>query len=83
MEELGGKDIEDVIKEMEDSEFRSNMEAKLPAYNTRVKLPTVNERLPGFDGEWRLSFLLSIHLIIVLKCSGNSFIGCSDGDRQN
>lgn len=51
MEELGGKDIEDVIKEMEDTEFRSNMEAKLPAYNTRVKLPTVNERLPGFDGE--------------------------------
>lgn len=83
MEELGGKDIEDVIKEMEDTEFRSNMEAKLPAYNTRVKLPTVNERLPGFDGQWGLFLLPSICVIIALKCSGNNFSGWSDGDRQN
>jgi len=51
MEELGGKDIQDVVKEMEDSEFRSNLESKIPIYNTRVKLPTVNEKLPGFDDD--------------------------------
>lgn len=51
MEELGGKDIQDVVKEMEDTEFRTSLETKLPAHNTRVKLPTVNERLAGFDGE--------------------------------
>ena len=51
MEYLGGKDIQDVIKEMEDTEFRSSMETKLPAYNTRVKLPAVNERTAGFEGK--------------------------------
>lgn len=50
MGELEGKDIQDVIKEMEDSEFRVSMEQKLPAHNTRVKLPAVNERVAGFDG---------------------------------
>ena len=51
MEELGGKDIQDVVKEMEDTEFRTSLESKLPAHNTRVKLPQVNERLAGFDGK--------------------------------
>lgn len=50
MEELGGKDIQDIVKEMEDTDFRSSLESKLPAYNTRVKLPTVNERMAGFEG---------------------------------
>ena len=50
MEELGGKDIQDIVKEMEDTDFRSSLESKLPAYNTRVKLPTVNERMTGFEG---------------------------------
>jgi len=49
MEELGGKDIQDIVKEMEDTDFRSSLESKLPAYNTRVKLPTVNERMTGFE----------------------------------
>jgi myosin heavy subunit len=49
MEELGGKDIQDVVKEMEDTEFRTSLESKLPAHNTRVKLPTVNERMAGFE----------------------------------
>lgn len=51
VEELEGKDIQDVIKEMEDSEFRVSMEQKLPAHNTRVKLPAVNERVAGFDDD--------------------------------
>jgi len=40
LEELGGRDIKDVMKEMEDTEFRATLESKLPTYNTRVKLPT-------------------------------------------
>lgn len=49
MEELGGKDIQDIVKEMEDTDFRTSLESKLPSYNTRVKLPTVNERMTGFE----------------------------------
>ncbi|XP_066916489.1 outer dynein arm-docking complex subunit 3-like [Clytia hemisphaerica] len=49
MDELGGKDIQDIVKEMEDTDFRTTLESKLPAYNTRVKLPTVNERITGFE----------------------------------
>ena len=51
LDDLGGKDIQDVMKEMEDSEFRGNLEMKLPTYNTRVKLPAVNERTAAYDGE--------------------------------
>jgi len=51
LEELGGKDIQDVMKEMEDSEFRANLEGKLPEYNTRVKLPAVNERATVFEDD--------------------------------
>lgn len=60
MDELGGKDIQDVVKEMEDTEFRTSLETKLPAYNTRVKLPAVNERLAGFDGELNLTIMCRI-----------------------
>lgn len=49
MEELAGKDIQEVIKEMDDTEFRSVMEAKLPDHNTRVKLPTIDESLVGYE----------------------------------
>ena len=63
MEELGGKDIQDIVKEMEDTDFRSSLESKLPAYNTRVKLPTVNERMTGFEGNNNLFRCFPIHCI--------------------
>eukprot|EP00112_Aurelia_sp_Birch-Aquarium-sp1_P003348 Seg1374.4 transcript_id=Seg1374.4/GoldUCD/mRNA.D3Y31 product="Coiled-coil domain-containing protein 151" protein_id=Seg1374.4/GoldUCD/D3Y31 len=44
MEDLGGKDLQDVMKEMEDLDFRSNLENKLPQFNTRVKLPATTEK---------------------------------------
>lgn len=50
MDDLGGKDIDDVMKEMEDAEFRATMEGKLPQYNTRVKLPT-SDRLAVYDDD--------------------------------
>ena len=51
VEELGGKDINDFLREMEDADFRSSLETKLPAYNTRVKLPSSTEKLPTFEGK--------------------------------
>lgn len=50
MDDLGGKDVSDVMKEMEDAEFRATMEGKLPQYNTRVKLPT-SDRLAVYDDD--------------------------------
>ncbi|XP_040891792.1 coiled-coil domain-containing protein 151 [Toxotes jaculatrix] len=38
-EELQGKDLAAIKKEMEEEEFYIRIEGKLPAYNTRVKLP--------------------------------------------
>nr|XP_033480827.1 coiled-coil domain-containing protein 151 isoform X2 [Epinephelus lanceolatus]XP_033480833.1 coiled-coil domain-containing protein 151-like isoform X2 [Epinephelus lanceolatus] len=38
-EELKGKDVAAIMKEMEEEEFHVRIEGKLPAYNTRVKLP--------------------------------------------
>ncbi|XP_026159480.1 coiled-coil domain-containing protein 151 [Mastacembelus armatus] len=38
-EELQGKDLAALIKEMEEEEFFVRIEGKLPVYNTRVKLP--------------------------------------------
>ncbi|CAH3140361.1 unnamed protein product [Porites evermanni] len=51
MDELGGKDINDVMKEMEDAEFRATMEGKLPQHNTRIKLPMTSDRLAVYDGK--------------------------------
>jgi len=51
LEELGGKDIKDVMKEMEDSEFRTTLESKLPQFNTRVKLPGPNESKNTYDDD--------------------------------
>ncbi|XP_015775617.1 PREDICTED: coiled-coil domain-containing protein 151-like [Acropora digitifera] len=50
MDELGGKDVDEIMKEMEDAEFRATMEGKLPQYNTRVKLPT-SDRLAVYDDD--------------------------------
>ncbi|KAM3622930.1 uncharacterized protein V6R79_004989 [Siganus canaliculatus] len=38
-EELQGKDLVAIMKEMEEEEFYVRIEGKLPAFNTRVKLP--------------------------------------------
>ncbi|XP_073244090.1 outer dynein arm-docking complex subunit 3-like [Porites lutea] len=51
MDELGGKDINDVMKEMEDAEFRTTMEGKLPQHNTRIKLPMTSDRLAVYDDD--------------------------------
>merc|ERR1712141_855751 len=51
MEDLGGKDIQDVIKEMEDIDFRTNLEHKLPQFNTRVKLPVTTEKTIVYDDD--------------------------------
>jgi hypothetical protein len=44
VEELEGKNIDEIAKEMEDEEFRSSFEKHLPSFNTRVKLPEVTEK---------------------------------------
>ncbi|KAM3865378.1 coiled-coil domain-containing protein 151 [Diretmus argenteus] len=49
-EELQGKDLAAVVKEMEEEEFYARMERKLPDYNTRIKLPE-DQRLDPFDEE--------------------------------
>ncbi|XP_053189467.1 coiled-coil domain-containing protein 151 [Scomber japonicus] len=49
-EELQGKDQGAIMKEMEEEEFFVRIEGKLPAYNTRVKLPE-NQKLDLFDNE--------------------------------
>lgn len=51
MDELGGKDINDIMKEMEDAEFRATMEGKLPQHNTRIKLPMTSDRLAVYDDD--------------------------------
>ncbi|XP_042340178.1 coiled-coil domain-containing protein 151 [Plectropomus leopardus] len=38
-DELRGRDLAAIMKEMEEDEFYVRIEGKLPAYNTRVKLP--------------------------------------------
>ncbi|KAK7466000.1 hypothetical protein BaRGS_00037437 [Batillaria attramentaria] len=40
LEELDGKDLNEALRQMEEEEFHTHMENKLPQYNTRVKLPT-------------------------------------------
>ncbi|KAF3687257.1 Coiled-coil domain-containing protein 151 [Channa argus] len=49
-EEFQGKDLAAIMKEMEEEEFYVKIEGKLPAYNTRVKLPG-DPRLDEFDEE--------------------------------
>ncbi|XP_041790100.1 coiled-coil domain-containing protein 151 [Chelmon rostratus] len=49
-EELQGKDLAAITKEMEEEEFYVRIEGKLPAYNTRVKLPD-DQRLDLFNDE--------------------------------
>ncbi|XP_040003409.1 coiled-coil domain-containing protein 151 isoform X2 [Xiphias gladius] len=49
-EELQGKDLAAIMKEMEEEEFYIRIEGKLPAYNTRVKFPE-DQRLDLFNDD--------------------------------
>ncbi|XP_035034872.2 coiled-coil domain-containing protein 151 isoform X2 [Hippoglossus stenolepis] len=49
-DDLQGKDLTGIMKEMEEEEFHVRIEGKLPAYNTRVKLPE-DQRLDLFNDE--------------------------------
>ncbi|XP_033997506.1 coiled-coil domain-containing protein 151-like [Trematomus bernacchii] len=49
-EELRGKDVSAIMKEMEEEEFYVRIEGKLPEYNTRVKLPE-DQSLDLFNDE--------------------------------
>jgi len=40
LEELDGAELPSVIRQMEDNEFHTSIENKLPSYNTRIDLPT-------------------------------------------
>ncbi|XP_076455139.1 outer dynein arm-docking complex subunit 3-like [Babylonia areolata] len=42
LEELDGKDVNEMLRQMEEEEFHASIEGKLPQYNTRVKLPTTH-----------------------------------------
>ncbi|XP_064857495.1 coiled-coil domain-containing protein 151 [Oncorhynchus nerka] len=49
-EELQGKDLAAVMKEMEEEEFHASIEGKLPHCNTRIKLPEAQKQDP-YDEE--------------------------------
>lgn len=48
VEELDGEELPAVLKQMEDNEFHTTIESKLPAYNTRITLPTT-AKVDTFD----------------------------------
>ncbi|XP_051563690.1 coiled-coil domain-containing protein 151 [Myxocyprinus asiaticus] len=48
-EELQGKDLVTIIKEMEDEEFRASIQGKLPHHNTRIQLPEAQKLAPFYD----------------------------------
>ncbi|KAM4677822.1 outer dynein arm-docking complex subunit 3 isoform 3-T3 [Discoglossus pictus] len=39
LEDLEGHDLNDILKQMEEEEFQSSIEGKLPEYNVRISLP--------------------------------------------
>ncbi|CAL1533535.1 unnamed protein product [Lymnaea stagnalis] len=51
LEELDGINFEETLKEMEEHEFHASIEGKLPAYNTRVKLPQTQRDLVYEDDD--------------------------------
>ncbi|XP_066564112.1 outer dynein arm-docking complex subunit 3 isoform X2 [Amia ocellicauda] len=51
MEELKGKDLGAIMKEMEEEEFHTSIEGKLPDYNMRIKLPETQKQDPYDDEE--------------------------------
>ncbi|XP_010871135.1 coiled-coil domain-containing protein 151 isoform X1 [Esox lucius] len=50
-EELQGRDLAAIMKEIEDEEFIAGIEGKLPPYNTRIKLPEAQRQDPYEDEE--------------------------------
>uniref|UniRef100_A0A0B6ZZD7 ODAD1 central coiled coil region domain-containing protein n=1 Tax=Arion vulgaris TaxID=1028688 RepID=A0A0B6ZZD7_9EUPU len=51
LEDLDGKDVSEILKHMEEEEFHTSIEGKLPTYNTRVKLPQTQRDLVYDDDE--------------------------------
>jgi len=51
VDELSGRDIQDVIKEMEDADYRISTESKIPSINTRIRLPRLNEDMTAFEDD--------------------------------
>merc|ERR1712136_631755 len=41
LEDLDGRELVDILRQMEEEEFHSSIENKLPSYNVRVALPAV------------------------------------------
>lgn len=41
LEDLDGRELVDILRQMEEEEFHSSIENKLPSYNVRVSLPAV------------------------------------------
>ncbi|KAG7491599.1 hypothetical protein MATL_G00005360 [Megalops atlanticus] len=50
LEELQGKDLGAIMKEMEEDEFYNSIEGKLPVYNMRIQLPEAHKQDP-YDEE--------------------------------
>ncbi|KAJ8363432.1 hypothetical protein SKAU_G00122630 [Synaphobranchus kaupii] len=50
VEELQGKDLAAIMKEMEEEEFQTSIEGKLPQYNMRIQLPEAQKQGP-YDEE--------------------------------
>lgn len=51
LEELDGKELQEIMKQMEEEEFHASIEGKLPQYNTRIKLPTTQRDMVYDDDE--------------------------------
>ncbi|CAG5115219.1 unnamed protein product [Candidula unifasciata] len=51
LEELEGKNLPEILKQMEEEEFHASIEGKLPPYNTRIKLPQTQRDLVYEDDE--------------------------------
>ncbi|KAJ8283742.1 hypothetical protein COCON_G00025920 [Conger conger] len=50
VDELQGKDLAAILKEMEEEEFQTSIEGKLPQYNMRIELPEAQKQGP-YDEE--------------------------------
>ncbi|XP_043940554.1 outer dynein arm-docking complex subunit 3 [Protopterus annectens] len=43
LDELEGRDMNEILKEMEEDEFLSSIDGKLPSYNVRIQLPVAQK----------------------------------------
>ncbi|VDI11739.1 Hypothetical predicted protein [Mytilus galloprovincialis] len=53
LEELDGKDLNEVFKQMEEEEYHASFDSKLPTHNTRVKLPQKERGDAVFEGMYQ------------------------------